>query len=393
MMSEIVEFVHEKNKEWASTLSPKNIGDILNAVSLVPNIMNNEIPLERFAANIGKEGEANFENIIDQCLSNEYKMENMSKTSRSGDFYLSWNSSKTNKIYKILIDVKKYATTVPSKEVIKFYRDLNVNNIGGGLFLSLTSKICGISKTIELKNHQKDNGQIVSCIFAHASEPLLIAEIIKLLFHVMEIKDLNINEVDDMNVLYGQINKLNENIEMITECRDVLQTSKINIEKELNNIMYKLMNCEYNLISRVSAINNSLVNKHELEHTISNEELYSDIDDSLNMVNMVISTFKSIISDEIIPYLYSIYNIGWDNSVINLPKKMWILSNKNISLTIKILKSATSVILYEITEPIQKIIVAMAKNKKYVRTTSAGVVIKIDAETIGDILKICELFK
>jgi hypothetical protein len=182
MMSEIVEFVHEKNKEWASTLSPKNIGDILNAVSLVPNIMNNEIPLERFAANIGKEGEANFENIIDQCLSNEYKMENMSKTSRSGDFYLSWNSSKTNKIYKILIDVKKYATTVPSKEVIKFYRDLNVNNIGGGLFLSLTSKICGISKTIELKNHQKDNGQIVSCIFAHASEPLLIAEIIKLLF-------------------------------------------------------------------------------------------------------------------------------------------------------------------------------------------------------------------
>lgn len=392
-MSEIVEFVHEKNKEWASTLSPKNIGDILNAVSLVPNIMNNEIPLERFAANIGKEGEANFENIIDQCLSNEYKMENMSKTSRSGDFYLSWNSSKTNKIYKILIDVKKYATTVPSKEVIKFYRDLNVNNIGGGLFLSLTSKICGISKTIELKNHQKDNGQIVSCIFAHASEPLLIAEIIKLLFHVMEIKDLNINEVDDMNVLYGQINKLNENIEMITECRDVLQTSKINIEKELNNIMYKLMNCEYNLISRVSAINNSLVNKHELEHTISNEELYSDIDDSLNMVNMVISTFKSIISDEIIPYLYSIYNIGWDNSVINLPKKMWILSNKNISLTIKILKSATSVILYEITEPIQKIIVAMAKNKKYVRTTSAGVVIKIDAETIGDILKICELFK
>lgn len=392
-MSEIVEFVHEKNKEWASSLSPKNIGDILNAVSLVPNIMNNEIPLERFAANIGKEGEANFENIIDQCLSNEYKMENMSKTSRSGDFYLSWNSSKTNKIYKILIDVKKYATTVPSKEVIKFYRDLNVNNIGGGLFLSLTSKICGISKTIELKNHQKDNGQIVSCIFAHASEPLLIAEIIKLLFHVMEIKDLNINEVDDMNVLYGQINKLNENIEMITECRDVLQTSKINIEKELNNIMYKLMNCEYNLISRVSAINNSLVNKHELEHTISNEELYSDIDDSLNMVNMVISTFKSIISDEIIPYLYSIYNIGWDNSAINLPKKMWILSNKNISLTIKILKSATSVILYEITEPIQKIIVAMAKNKKSVRTTSAGVVIKIDAETIGDILKICELFK
>lgn len=392
-MSEIVEFVHEKNKEWASSLSPKDIGDILNAVSLVPNIMNNEIPLERFAANIGKEGEANFENIIDQCLSNEYKMENMSKTSRSGDFYLSWNSSKTNKIYKILIDVKKYVTTVPSKEVIKFYRDLNVNNIGGGLFLSLTSKICGISKTIELKNHQKDNGQIVSCIFAHASEPLLIAEIIKLLFHVMEIKDLNINEVDDMNVLYGQINKLNENIEMITECRDVLQTSKINIEKELNNIMYKLMNCEYNLISRVSAINNSLVNKHELEHTISNEELYSDIDDSLNMVNMVISTFKSIISDEIIPYLYSIYNIGWDNSAINLPKKIWILSNKNISLTIKILKSSTSVILYEITEPIQKIIVAMAKNKKSVRTTSAGVVIKIDAETIGDILKICELFK
>ena len=111
------------------------------------------------------------------------------------------------------------------------------------------------------------------------------------------------------------------------------------------------------------------------------------------MVNMVISTFKPIISDESIPYLYSIYNIGWADSSINLPKKLWTLSNKNSILTIKMLKSTTSVILYEITEPIQKIIAEMAKDKKPVHITSAGVGIKIGAETIGDILKICELLE
>lgn len=396
-MEQIIEHVNESNKEWVSNLTPKNIGDILNTMALIPHMKRKKVKIEKFAANIGKEGETNFENIVDQFMINDYKLENMAKTGHSGDFHLSWHSTKTNKIYKILIDIKQYSSTVPTKEIVKFYSDLNVNNISGGLFLSLTSKICGISKVIDLKNSQKDNGQIVPCIFANIKNPITIVEVIKLLFHTIEIKDLHHNDIESMNELVHQVNKLNDNIEMITECRDVLQSSKSEIEKNLNNIMYKLMSCEYSLISKINSINSTLENKLELDHTILDaeikeaEEKYNK--QPLDMVQTIVSSFGTYLQEGIAPFLYSIFNVGWDSSSLNLPKKTWSLIKGDHQITIKISKGRTGIIIPVITTDIQQIVDEMKKSKivkKLLRNTSAGLVIQIIPDTINDIILICQ---
>ena len=394
-MIQIMEHIHEKNKEWVSSLTPKNIGEILNMVAGIPRDLNKNTstPSERFAVNIGKEGESSFENIVGQFLNSEYKMENMSKKGHSGDFHIFWNSSKTNKIYKILVDVKQYSSAVPTKEITKFYKDLNVNNISGGLFISLTSKICGISKIIELKNSQKINGQMVPCMMANIKEPLVIVEVIKLLFHIIEIKDLHKNGVETMSELYSQISQLNDNIELITECRDALQSSKTDVEKSLNGIMYKLMQCEYSLISRVNSITATLVNKHELEHTISADELGTP-DQSVAMIKTVVDTFGSVMQGDTIPYLYSIYELGWDSSSINLPKKIWTLTKNDTTISIKMMKGLSSVSFPIITDETQPIIDELKKSeitKKLIKTTTSGVDVKIDNGTIMNIIKICEL--
>ena len=233
-MDQITEHVSEQNKAWVESLSPKDIGAILDTLALVPHMQAKKIKIEKGAANIGKIGENTFENIIDQFLSNDYKLENVAKQGKAGDFKLSWQSHKTNRVYKIMIDVKKYSSTVPSKEVDKFYRDINVNKVDGGLLLSLTSKICGISKVIDFKEYQNDTGAVVPTLFAMSNTPLVIVEVIKLLFHSIEIKDLCNNNVGSLDDLYTHINQLNENIQMLIECRDVLYTAKSNIERNLS---------------------------------------------------------------------------------------------------------------------------------------------------------------
>ena len=106
-------------------------------------------------------------------------------------------------------------------------------------------------------------------LFTQSSTPLVIVEVIKLLFHIIEIKDLNKNSVCKSDELIHHINSLNDNIQTITDCRDVLQLSKTEIEKSLNAIMIKLMSCEYSLVSKINQINTTLVSVNALEHTVS----------------------------------------------------------------------------------------------------------------------------
>ena len=88
-----------------------------------------------------------------------------------------------NNKYSLLIDVKNYKTTVPSKEIEKFYRDIKLNsNINGGVLLSLQSKIVGFSKIIEFQDFSSDHG-IIPVVFMRSKTPEVICELLKLLFH------------------------------------------------------------------------------------------------------------------------------------------------------------------------------------------------------------------
>ena len=385
-MDEILEHVLPQHKEWVTQLKPEGIAHLLNNVACVPHMKVIKTNKVDHAANIGKKGEQQFENIVSQYMNNSYILTNNAKKAHSGDFVLSWQSPKTNTIYKILIDVKNYkSSSVSTKEVEKLYRDLNLNTMDGGFMISLGSKITGFSKIIEIKKFFLENGRQIPIVFANIHTPEVICEVLKMLFHVIETRDISCKNIQSHNLdgLFYQINQLNDNIQLITETREILQDSKNSIDTSLNNIMHKLMSCEYSLINKIAGINATMINHQDELKLIEPEpnEILSMVDNMQQIFNVPI---------EIIPLLHAIFKVGWDSSFIDIPKRKWILIKNNTQITIKIFKLATGIIFPVVSEPMNEIIENLKKNnKKLIRNTSVGVDIKINNETIGDIVKLC----
>jgi hypothetical protein len=389
-MNPILEHVSQENKEWVMGMTPKQIASLLDTLALIPHIKmkkDSDIPAIR-----GQEGENTFESIVSQFMSTQYKLENVAKSGKAGDFVISWKGR--NKIYKILVDVKNYKTTVPSKEVDKLYRDININNVAGGLMISLQSKIVGVKKMMELKEYSTNRG-IVPVIFMKSGTPSIIAEVIKLLFYVAEIKDLKNNKVQNHDDLLQHINRLNDNVQIIIDCRETLQLSKTSIEKSLNDIMLKLMTCEYSLVSKINQINSTLVEQHSLVQEVSElkiAELSQDLQndskyDDLNIIKTIVSTFK--VSEESESMLYRIHTItdGWQTSSMDIPSKIWKLIDGDCYIMIKF--SKTPVVIFPI---VKNNMLTQFPNIKTIKKPE-GFGIKLVSENIEIIIKLCMLLR
>ena len=391
-MEQIVNFVSPQNRAWVKSMTLKDVGAMLDILATIParktddtsvfDVLETVCPKEKnSSAYIGKVGEDAFETAVHKFLPSEYKIANMSKKGKSGDFKLSWTSTKTNKVYSVLVDVKKYSSTVPSKEIDKFHRDINVNKVDGGMLLSLTSKICGVSKIIDFRDHLSDTGATMPALFTVSNSPLVITEVIQLLFHVIEAKDICRNDFKSFDGLYAQINQLNETVQLIIDCRDTLQMSKTSMENSMNEIMRKLMGCEYNLVSKINDINKSLVKEYNLTKT--NIEFDEPSEQSVTMIRTVIDSFGSSMNPDSIPFLYQIFDIGWDSSLVELTKRTWVLQKGDVSVKIKINKKCNKLIFSTLTDAIQNIL-ANTPHKK-----NKCVEVEINSDTINSVVRIC----
>ena len=402
-MESIIQHVSNANKKWVSELNPKDIAQILDTLCLIPNMTVHRVIQESFdpldqediiqgimqesiPAIKGQEGEIQFESIINQFMPSDFKLTNTSKTGKCGDFIIKWQSNNTNKIYSIIIDVKNYKNTVPGIEVDKFYRDLKVNtNIHGGLLLSLHSKIIGINTIIKFKEYVSDNKNI-PIIFAKSKTPEVICEIIKLLFHIIEIKDMNNNEVANKNNLIIHINSLNDNIQFITDCRNTLLQSKMDIEKSLNGIMFNLMTCEYNLVDKIKSINSTLSTPIEVVSGSISEPESKQID----YVRNIVQTFGSSLDITCESLLYAIYNNGaWVTNNINVPKKQWKLSKSDSFITVKFTKKSMTVVFTTLTDDM--LIIIKNINTKYVKSKCDEFTVIINSESISQIVELIKL--
>lgn len=404
-MESIIQHVSNENKKWVSELNPKDVAQILDTLCLIPNMTVHRVPfepapseplenVERTPAIKGQEGEVQFENIITQFMSSDFELINTAKTGKCGDFIIKWQSNNTNKIYSIIIDVKNYKNTVPGIEVDKFYRDLKVNlNIHGGLLLSLHSKIIGINKIIEFKEYVTDNKNI-PIIFAKSKTPEVICEIIKLLFHMIEIKDMNNNEVANKNNLITHINSLNDSIRFITNCRNTLLQSKMDIEKSLNGIMFNLMTCEYNLVDKIKSINSTLSNPIEVVSIADNSKMESKQSEpeseQINTVRNVVQAFGSLLDISWEPLLYAIYNsCKWVTNSINVSKKQWKLSKTNSFITVKFTKKNMTVVFDTLTD--EMLIITQNIDSKYGKSKCGGFNIIINSDSINQIVELIKL--
>jgi hypothetical protein len=324
-MDQITEFVSEQNKEWVASLTPKNIAELLDTLSMVPFMKQKKYEdRSEVAANLGKQGESDFEDIVNEFLPSDYELQNVAKTGKCGDFILTWCSHKTNQIYKLLIELKNYKNTVPTKEVEKFYRDLQLNQVDGGLMISLNSKIIGVSKIIEFKEALIENKKM-PILFVNSKTSELIAEVIKLAFHTIEVKCQYINEVINYDSLVLHINSLCDSIQTITRCRDNLQIAKQTIEKNINDIIFQLMGCEYELVNKIKNIQTTIKKEIPVVEAKDPETLFEQVD----IVNDIMVNFGHSLDIEYKEFLYTIYNVGWYSTKMDIPKKICELCKEN----------------------------------------------------------------
>jgi hypothetical protein len=412
-MEQILKHVSPQNKEWVESLSSEQIGALFNALSLVPQMTTSIINEDKFSDKPsvrGLQGEDMFESMLNEFMPSDYTCENVAKSGKMGDFILTHMSHKTNKQYKILVDIKNYKSTVPSKELDKFYRDLNINHVQGGFMLSLHSKIVGKSKTIVFDTFSTDRGSVPT-LLAYTNTPLVIVELIKLMFHIIEIKDITYNSISRKRELVSNINQLNDHIGLITSCRDIIATTRGVMEKSLDQVMMKLMTCEYTFIAKITQINNGLTDD-ELHNTVPNKMLGPADQILSNKIEEVLETeFKEHVNDDINQHnhttdpvnviaikfggsfvlgdehlLRSIYNTHkWNDLKIITSKNEWHLNDNIQHIVIKFAKKSIKIIFIELTDGHNIIINTRVSKGK---TTARGYAIILNESNIEFILEL-----
>lgn len=165
-----------------------------------------------------------------------------SKNPRSADFMLEYQ--KIN----ILIEVKCYTSTVPTKEVIKFKRDLSESNSKFGIFLSVGQRISKIAR-FNIENH--DNKYIIY---------IPNATIESFTWSVLICKELNYICTGDNDICINTIvETLIQYINSMQIHIDDIKKNLIRMEKQISNIRRCITNIKNSTNSYISTI----VNKHK----------------------------------------------------------------------------------------------------------------------------------
>lgn len=195
------------------------------------------------------------EDIVYDALS-YYRISDTSKQSYSGDFQIEYGHSK------MMIEVKNYSTKVPTKEVNKFYRDIETSQCDCALFISLNSEITKKNSfEIELLDR---NGKRIPCAFITFPTKEFISQIVKVCFGLT-----SINMIDDMKKVEKLIHKIKDTVGRFTViesqlciARESLSKSIVYLSKEvmmmndyINEILSKLStNTEYDIAYDVESV-------------------------------------------------------------------------------------------------------------------------------------------
>jgi hypothetical protein len=328
----IVSLIPEHLKQWVIELKPSEIANILSMfgetciklkhVVFNPDEINNNT-LEQgppitdtrvlaevaepvySSAHIGMIGEEEISNI----LKKRYDVQNTSKTGKCGDIIV-----KVNNI-NILVEVKKYKSTVPKAEVEKFHRDIDANASSHcGLMISLTSKIIGYSKNIEL-SHCYIHGDKVPVLFLslhnikneqayqeyiYASVDILVANVIN--------KQLFTNVKQNINY---DINHIELSLDNLSQSRLIIDESQVFIQRQFNKLTTQMITSEINMKNDVlnlkKHVNNVVVVVPQIDDEKKEEtdQLIKDIlnpykldSDMYNMLYMCIPFIKGAKSEK-----------------------------------------------------------------------------------------------
>jgi hypothetical protein len=237
---DVLKYITPKHKKWVESLSSQQIACILNDAAPSDRPLVQKV--SKTPAIIGQIGEDNFEDITQNGLSTLYNVQNTAKQAHAGDFVITWTSPKTLKKYSILVDVKNYDRSVPTKEVEKFFSDLrHTGSHSGGLLLSLKSPVTGFRKWTHVKNDDK-----TECIIMQSHTSEVICESIQVLFGLIELSDRPTGTIENMRIM-EQIHSMEIAINAFSNGRASLQTMRTTILNQIDNVTRDLSESEYEI--------------------------------------------------------------------------------------------------------------------------------------------------
>jgi hypothetical protein len=335
---DFIKHIPDELKEWASKLSEKNLASILThvgyaylGISQNDNKKIEHLDKEKSSANIGIIGEKEVEKMLEE----RYNVENTAKTGKCADLLVTLNG------VRVLVEVKKYSSSVPTKEIEKFYRDMDANSsINGGVMISLTSKITGISKMMEYK-HININGNSIPVVFIslcnipyQVTKECIYASIHTIICEV----DSRSKYIDiDDNIAHA-VNNIDNNLDYLSQTRLIIHETQDIITKQFTKLTHQVLSAEINIKSSMERLK-SKVNVMEIENVSSTFEETQKLIASFNL-NKELSNLLSVVIKKLDCELFKTKNI-----IHTEDKKISIkLTKTSIKVTIKCVLQNTIVI-------------------------------------------------
>lgn len=204
------------------------------------------------SASIGIAGEK----YVEELLRQKCHVESVRSKGRCGDLIVKRGTNSSNGEQLIMIEVKKYGTTVQYKEIEKFYRDLDANaHFEAGVFISLTSKISGISETIQFCTYKQR-----PVLFLQSNNEILIQTSIDLIFAMVDHGNVSL-----LDRLYSKISKLNDQLNQLSLARTHINETRIVLNKQLDKIYETIFVSELQINKTLKSIKKITLKKNETE--------------------------------------------------------------------------------------------------------------------------------
>ncbi len=214
--------------------------------------------LDTAAANLGKKGEREFATLCKQLPSN-YTLLDTTKIGKKGDFILEYKYYGIK--YRCLIDIKNYRSTIPKKEIDKFYEDLASGDYDCGLLISYNSKFTGIDECVYICDKELPAGTIPIMYLADIPDDLIL-KCLEILF----IKTTILFEKRcDTSILDNTINYIRNALNHSAYTRRMLSELNRTVDNSVQSCRESLINLECQIKHGITELT-KLMKRDETHH-------------------------------------------------------------------------------------------------------------------------------
>ncbi len=360
-MDEILSKLDVYTRQWASNLTIDDIVKLLQSVYKLPGLLETlKYPapsIDGGAANIGKAGEVKF---IDICrgLPSNYQVQDTSKQGKKGDFIITY--SNTGTVKRCLVDIKNYSSTVPKKEIDKFYEDMTFGSYDAGIIISYRSKFVGIADHVYIEESCLSSGKIPVMYLVSSDEELILQSIELIIAKsiIQQTKDINIDRIESL------IEHINSALTNSADVRRLLSELQTSIAKSIQKCQENLVTHEAHVkraVKEMSGCVSKVMVNRILEHVPKIDprddntdpliKVDSSSDDTDLHGNLGFPDIKNKLEnlhkvrglDR--PAYIELINIKWDDIDTDVPGFICEMTSSNMVVRVAALKTKTTVVI------------------------------------------------